>query len=81
MGTFKYFLADAVKQKIIVHQFYFIGVFSQAKVNNRVFVKFYIRYAEYFPEYSSYCGRSLRLLKYMYGITKYGKLSSDELAY
>ena len=51
MRTLKYFLKDAVKHKAIVHQFYFIGVFLQVKVKNRVFVKFDSRYAYYFPEY------------------------------
>ena len=37
------------------------------------------RYADYFPEYSSYFGRALRLLKYMYGMTNYGRLFADEL--
>ena len=36
------------------------------------------RYSDYFLEYSSYFGRSLRLLKYMYGMTNYGKVSADE---
>ena len=37
------------------------------------------RYAEYFPEYSSYFGRASRLLKYMYGMANSGKLSAYEL--
>ena len=37
------------------------------------------RYADYFPEYSSYFGRALRLLKSMYIITYSGKLFYDEL--
>ena len=37
------------------------------------------RYAGYFSEYSGYFGRSLRLLKYMYGMNKSGKLFADEL--
>ena len=49
------------------------------KVNNSVFVKFDSRYEDYFQSYSSYFGRALRLLKYMYGITNYGKLFADEL--
>ena len=35
MRTLKYFLANAAKHKARVHQLYFIGVFLQAKVNNR----------------------------------------------
>ena len=51
----------------------------KAKVKNRVFVKLDIMYIDYFPEYAKYFGRSLRLLKSMYGMTKYGKLFADEL--
>ena len=79
MRTLKYLLADAAKHKARVHQFYFIGVFLQAKVKNRVFVKLDSRYKYYFPEYASYFGRALRLLKSMYGMTNSGKLFSDEL--
>ena len=38
-----------------------------------------MRYADYFPEYSQYFGRALKILKYMYGMTNYGKLISDEM--
>ena len=48
MRDFKYLLADAVKNKSRVNQLGFIGGFLHAKVNNRIFVKFYSRYAEYF---------------------------------
>ena len=51
----------------------------QKNVKSWVFLKLDSRYAEYFPEYSSDFGRSLRLLKYMYVMTNYGKLFSDEL--
>ena len=57
MITLKYFLADAATHKSRVHQLDFIGSFLQAKVKNRVFVKLYMRYAEYFPEYAQYFGR------------------------
>ena len=59
---------DAVKYKAIVHQLDFIGALLQVKVKNRVFLKFDSRYVDYFPEYSRYSGRALRLLKGMYGI-------------
>ena len=49
MRTLKYFLADAAKHKARVHQIDFIGAFLQAKVKNRVFVKFDISYTDYFP--------------------------------
>ena len=51
----------------------------QAKVKNRVFVKLYMRYADYFPEYAQYFGRALKLLKSMYGMTNSGKLFDDKL--
>ena len=35
--------------------------------------------AAYFPEYSQYFGRALKLLKSMYGMTKSRKLFADEL--
>ena len=60
ISTLKYFLADAVKHKTRVHQLYFIGSFLHAKVNNRIFVKLYSRYEEYFPDYSKYFVRALR---------------------
>ena len=79
MRTLKHFLADATKHKEIFHQLYFIGAFLQAKVKNIVFVKLDSRYTYYFPEYSKYFGRFLRLLKSMYGMTNSGKLFADEL--
>ena len=77
--TQKYFLADATEHKARVHQLDFVGAFLQSKVNNRVFMKLDSRYADYFPEYLNYLGRSLRLLNSMYGMTNSGKLFSDEL--
>ena len=79
MRTLKYFLADAAKHKARFHQLDFIGAFLQAKVNNRVFVKLDMWYADYFPEYAQYFGRALKLLKPMYGITNSSKLFADEL--
>ena len=79
MGTLKYFLADAVKHKARVHKLDFIGAFLQAKFKNRVFVNLDNRYADYFPECSNYFGKAFRLLKSMYGMTKYGELCADEL--
>ena len=37
------------------------------------------RYTNYFPEFSKYFGRALRLLKSMYGMTNPRKLFDDEL--
>ena len=79
MRTLKYFLADAAKHKARVHRLDFIGAFLQANVKNRVFVKLDMRYAVYFPEYSQYFGRALKLLKSVYGMTNSGKLFADEL--
>ena len=78
MRNLNYFLEDAAKHKARVHQLYFIGAFLQAKVNNRDFVKLYIRYTDYFPEYAKYFGRALRLLKFMYGMNNSGELFSGE---
>ena len=77
--TLKYFLADASKYKSRVHQLDFIGASLQAKVKNRVFVKLEMRYADFFPEYSQYFGRALKLLISMYGMNNSGKLFADEL--
>ena len=79
MRTLKYFLADAAKHKARVHQIYFIGALLQAKVKNRVLVILNMRYADYFPEYTQYFGRALKILKSMYGMTNSGKLFADEL--
>ena len=74
MRTLKYFLADTAKHKARVHQLDFIGAFLQANVMDRVFVKLDKRYEAYFPEYSQYFGRPLKLLKYMYVMTNSVKL-------
>ena len=79
MSTLKYFFADAVNQKVRVHQLDLIGAFLQAKVKNGVFVKLDSKYADYFSEYSNYFERALRSLKSMYGMSDYGKLFADEL--
>ena len=79
MITLKHFLAVIEKHRGRVHQLDFIGAFLQAKVKNRVFVTLNIRYAAYFPEYSQYFGRALKLLKSMYGMNNSGKLFADEL--
>ena len=79
MSNLKYFLADATTHKAGVHQLYFIGAFLQSKVKNRVFLKLDSIYTSYFPEYSKYFGRALRLLKSMYDMTNSGKLFADEL--
>ena len=42
MRNLKYLLSDATKHRAIVHQLDFIGVLLQAKVKNRVFIKWVI---------------------------------------
>ena len=78
MRNLKCFLVDAAKHKARVHQLDFIGLFFQAKVNTRVFIKLDIRYTDYFLEYEKYIGSPLRLLKSMYGMTNSGKLFADD---
>ena len=46
MRTLKYFLADSDQHKERLHQLYFIGVLLNAKVKNRVFVKFDSTYTD-----------------------------------
>ena len=60
-------------------QWNIIDELLQAKVKNRVFVKFDIRYTYYFPEYAKYFGRALILLKSMYGMTNSEKLFACKL--
>ena len=75
MRTLKCFSEDAVKHKARVHYLDFIGAFLQAIVKNRVFVNLGSRYADYFPEYSNFFGRALRLFKSMYGMTNSVKIT------
>ena len=77
MSALKYFLVDSIKNKAGLNQLGFIGALLQEKVKNKLFMKLYSRYAYYFTEYLIYFGRSLRLLKYMYRMTNYGKLFTD----
>ena len=79
IAMLKFFLADAARHRARVNQLDFIGAFLQAKVEERIFVKLHERYAEYFPEYQQYFGRTLRLLRSMYGMTISGKLFVDDL--
>ena len=62
-----------------MHQLDFIGAFLQAKFKDRVSVKLYSIYADFFPEYSNYFGRTLILLKSVYGMTNSVKLFAYEL--
>ena len=79
MTNLKYFLEDASKNKTIVQKKDFIGASLQANEKHRVFMKLDSIYGEYFPEYSNYFGRPLRINKSIYGITNYGNLFADEL--
>ena len=79
MNNLQFFLEDSVKHTARVNQLYFIAAFLQGKKKNRVFVKLDSKYADYFSEYLSYFGRALRLLKYMYRMTKYVKVFAEEL--
>ena len=81
MRTLTYFLEDDFKHKVRVDQLGFIGAFLQSKFKNKVFVKLDIIHADYFTKYSSYSGRALILLKYLYGMTNSGTLFSEELIY
>ena len=74
MINLDFLLADDVKHKLIVHQLDFIGAFLQKKSRNWIFLKLDSRYGDYFPEYSSYFGSALRLLKAAYVMTNSGKL-------
>ena len=74
----KYFLADAAKHKARPQQLYFIRILLQAKFNNWVFVKLDTKYVDCLPEYSNYFGRTLILLKSMYGMNNSGNLFSGE---
>ena len=78
MSTLKYFLVGDFNHKARVHQLDFIGELLQAKFKNRVFVKLGSRYTDYFPEYSSYFGGDLRLLKYMFVMTNSRKLFAGD---
>ena len=73
-------MADPVNHKARVNQLDFIGEFLQEKFKNGVFLKLDSRYADYFPEYSSYFGRALRFLIYIYGMNNSGKLLAGDLA-
>ena len=77
MINLKYLLADSASHKARVHQPVYVGAFLQANFKHIVFVKLDSRYVEYFPEYANYFGRTLRLKKYMYGMTNYRKIFAD----
>jgi hypothetical protein len=71
--SLKMFLADAARNKCRVYQLDFIGAFLQANVRGRIFVSLPKVYGDIWPEFKDYCGRPLRLVKSMYGMTYSGK--------
>ena len=79
ISTMKYFLLYYSTHKSRVCQLSSIIAFLQFNIKHRVFLKLYIRYKEYLPEYCSYFGRPLILKKSVYGMTNSGKIFSGEL--
>jgi hypothetical protein len=71
--SLKMFLADAARNKCRVHQLDFVGAFLQANVRGRIFVSLPKVYGDIWPEFKDYCGKPLRLIKSMYGMTYSGK--------
>jgi hypothetical protein len=69
----KMFLAGAARNKCRVYQLDFIGAFLQANVRGRIFLSLPEVYGAIWPEFKDYCGRPLRLVKSMYGMTYSGK--------
>ncbi len=61
------------RNKCRVYQLDFIGAFLQANVRGRIFVSLPKVYGDIWPEFKDYCGRPLRLVKSMYGMTYSGK--------
>ena len=77
MRNLKLLLADTTKHKARVNQLYFVRSFLQGEIKNGVFVKLDNRYVDCFPEYLSYFGRALILLKSMDVMINSGKLFAD----
>ena len=71
--SLKMFLADAARNRCRVHQLDFVGAFLQANVRGRIFVTLPKVYGDIWPEFKEHCGRPLRLVKSMYGMTYSGK--------
>ncbi len=67
------FLADAARNRCRVHQLDFVGAFLQGNVRGKIFVTLPLVYGVIWPEFKDYCGRPLRLVKSMYGMTNSGK--------
>jgi hypothetical protein len=71
--SLKMFLADAARNRCRIHQLDFVGAFLQANVRGRIFVSLPNIYRDIWPEFKVNCGRPLRLVKSMYGMTYSGK--------
>ena len=69
----KMFLGLAAKNKSKIFQGDVIGAFSQEKMQSNVYILIDEIYGQVFPEFKDYCGKSMRLLKAMYGMTLSGK--------
>lgn len=69
----KMFLADAARHKVRVRQLDFIGAYLQSKARGRIFVRMPAVYGDLWPEFKTYSGVPLRLVKSMYGMTQSGK--------
>ncbi len=66
------FLVDAARNRCRAHQLDFVGVFLQANIRGRVFIILPKVYGDIWPEFKDHCGRPLRLVKSMYGMTYSG---------
>jgi hypothetical protein len=71
--SLKMFLADAARSRCRVHQLDFAGAFLQANVRGSIFVSLPKVYGDIWPEFKDYCGRLMRLVKSIYGMTYSGK--------
>jgi len=69
----KMFLGYASRVKARVKQLDFVRAFLQAKTRSRVFISIPLIYRILFPEYKEFCGKPIRLVKSMYGMTLSGK--------
>jgi hypothetical protein len=70
--SLKMFLADAARNIYRVHQLDFVGAFLQANDKGRTFVTLPKVYGDIWSDFKDYCGRHMRLVKSMYGMTYSG---------
>ncbi len=71
--SLKIFLTDAARNRCRVHHLDFVGAFLQANVRGGIFVTLPKVYGDIWPEFKDYCGKPLRLVKGMSGLTYSGK--------